>query len=106
MKELLTGRQALEMATLGGAEVLGRKDIGSLEPGNCADFIAFRLSQLEFAGAVHDPVAALVLCQSVGVDYNYVHGQPVISKGNFTNLNINQLVETHNRAAKRLVGNL
>ena len=103
---LLTGRESLEMATLGGARVLGREDIGSLQPGKCADFIAFRLSRLEFAGALHDPVAALVLCQPVAVDYNYVHGKPVVSKGNFTNLDINQLIASHNRAAKRLVGNL
>jgi len=103
---LLTGREALEMATLGGAKVLGREDIGSLQPGKCADFIAFRLSRLEFAGALHDPVAALVFCQPVSVDYNYVHGQPVISDGNLTNLDVNKLVEAHNQAAQHLVGNL
>jgi cytosine/adenosine deaminase-related metal-dependent hydrolase len=103
---LLTGRESLEMATLGGAKVLGREDIGSLQPGMCADFIAFRLSRLEFAGALHDPVAALVLCQPVSVDYNYVHGRPIISKGDFTKLDVNQLIASHNQAAKRLVKNL
>jgi len=102
---LLTGREALEMATLGGAKVLGREDIGSLQPGMCADFIAFRLSRLEFAGALHDPVAALVFCQPVAVDYNYVHGKSVVSDGNLTKLDVNKLVKDHNQAAQRLVGN-
>jgi cytosine/adenosine deaminase-related metal-dependent hydrolase len=103
---LLTGREALELATIGGARVLGRDDIGSLQPGMCADFIAYRLSRLEFAGALHDPVAALVFCQPVTVDYNYVHGRPLVSKGNFNNLDIRKLVEAHNHAANRLVENL
>ena len=60
---ILTARHALELATRGGAAVLGRKDIGSLEPGKCADFIAFNLNRLEFAGALHDPLAALFSAQ-------------------------------------------
>jgi cytosine/adenosine deaminase-related metal-dependent hydrolase len=102
---LLTGREALEMATLGGARVLGRTDIGSLQAGKCADFIAIKLSRLEFAGALHDPVAALVLCQPVLVDYNYVHGRPIVSDGLFKDLDVGMLVEAHNRSATRLVGN-
>ena len=103
---LLTGRQALEMATLGGAKVLGREDIGSLQPGMCADFVAFRLSRLELAGAHHDPVAALVLCQPVSVDYNYVHGKPVVKGGVLSSLDVPSLVVSHNQASQRLVGNL
>jgi cytosine/adenosine deaminase-related metal-dependent hydrolase len=61
-RPLLTARQALETATLGGASVLGRTDIGSLEKGKCADFIAINLGKLGYAGALHDPVAALVFC--------------------------------------------
>ena len=61
----MAARTALELATLGGAKVLGRGDIGSLEPGKCADFFALDLNRLEFAGALHDPVAAAVLCAPV-----------------------------------------
>jgi cytosine/adenosine deaminase-related metal-dependent hydrolase len=75
---LLTARQALEMATRGGAAVLGREDIGSLEPGRCADFIALRLDRLGYAGAMHDPVAAAVLCAPASVDLAFVHGRKVI----------------------------
>nr|WP_256199113.1 amidohydrolase family protein [Verrucomicrobium spinosum] len=58
----MTAREALELATLGGAKVLGRHDIGSLEPGKCADFFTLDLHTLNYAGALHDPVAAIVFC--------------------------------------------
>jgi len=59
----MTAREALEIATLGGAAVLGRDDIGALAPGMAADIVAFDLSALAYAGAaLHDPVAALVFC--------------------------------------------
>ncbi|MHB0966957.1 MAG: 8-oxoguanine deaminase, partial [Bellilinea sp.] len=78
---LLTGRQALELATQGGAAVLGRGDIGSLEVGKCADFIAYDLSRLEYTGALHDPVAALVFCQPRNTDYTVVQGKYVVKQG-------------------------
>jgi len=52
--EIFSARQALELATRGGAAVLGRKDIGSLEVGKCADFIAYDLNHLDYAGGLHD----------------------------------------------------
>lgn len=100
--ELLTARQALEMATLGGAAVLGRADIGSLEPGKCGDFIAIRLDRLEYAGALHDPVAALVFCSPVQVDYNYVNGRAIVNEGRMQTLELEPLIESHNQAAARL----
>ena len=63
-RKLMTAREALWLATRGGAAVLGRKDIGSLEPGKCADFTAIRLNRLEYTGALHDPVAAVLICPS------------------------------------------
>ncbi|KPK92929.1 MAG: hydroxydechloroatrazine ethylaminohydrolase [Anaerolineae bacterium SM23_ 63] len=101
--ELLTARQALEMATRGGAAVLGRKDIGSLEPGKCADFIAIDLNRVEFAGGLHDPVASLVFCASVPVDFNYVHGNPVVVEGRLVTSDLEVLIEAHNQSADRLV---
>ncbi len=100
---LLPPRTALEMATLGGAAVLGRNDLGSLEPGRCADFVAIDLGRLEYAGALHDPVAAVVLCAPVKVDHTYVHGRPVVSEGKLATLEIEPLIERHNRAAGRLL---
>jgi len=102
-EEILSVRQALEIATRGGASVLGRKDIGSLEVGKCADFIAFDLNHLDYAGALHDPVAALLLCQPRGVDYSYVKGKPVIQEGHLMGLDLEKQIRIHNKAAARLV---
>jgi cytosine/adenosine deaminase-related metal-dependent hydrolase len=101
--EILTARQALELATRGGAAVLGRKDIGSLETGKCADFIAIDMNQLGFAGALHDPLAALVFCQPVKVDWNFVHGKAVVKQGQLLGLDLPSHIEKHNRAARRLI---
>lgn len=101
--EIFSVRQALELATRGGAEVLGRTDIGSLEAGKCADFIAIDLNHLDYAGALHDPVAAILLCQPRGVDYNYVHGKAVVKDGVLQGLDLDSHVNIHNKAARRLV---
>ncbi len=101
----MAARTALELATLGGARVLGRSDIGSLEPGKCADFFTLDLNRLEFAGALHDPVAAAVLCAPVPAHHLFVHGRAVIWGGRCTCLHReHELIEHHNRAARRLVG--
>ena len=100
---LLTARQALELATIGGAAVLGRSDIGSLEPGKCADFCAIRLDRLDYAGALHDPLAALVFCSPQTVDLNVVGGRVIVQDGRLQTVDVPSLVERHNRAARRLV---
>ena len=100
---LMSARQALEMATRGGAAVLGRKDIGSLEVGKCADFFAVDLGQLDFAGGLHDPLAALAFCAPVQADYTVVGGRMVVREGQLTGLDLPPLIEQHNQAAQRLV---
>ncbi len=100
---IMTARQALEIATRGGAAVLGRDDIGSLEVGKCADLIAIDLNRLDYAGALHDPVAAVVFCASAKVDWNIVHGNPVVEQGVLKTIDVPELVQRHNRAAKRLL---
>ncbi|MGB9799091.1 MAG: 8-oxoguanine deaminase [Thermanaerothrix sp.] len=100
---LMTARQALELATRGGAAVLGRSDIGSLEPGKCADFVAFSLSALDYAGALHDPVAALVFCQPQRASYTVVHGRMIVKDGVLQTVDLPHLIERHNRAAQRLL---
>ena len=102
-KPILTARQALEIATLGGAAVLGRDDIGSLETGKCADFIAINLNRLDYAGALHDPLAAALFCNPVGVNYNVVHGKFVVRDGELVTLDLPMHIEKHNQAAKRLL---
>jgi cytosine/adenosine deaminase-related metal-dependent hydrolase len=100
---IMTARQTLEMATIGGAAVLGRTDLGSLEPGKCADFIAFDLNKLDFTGALHDPLAALLFCNPVNVDVNVVGGKYIVKDGNLQTLDLAVHIEKHNQAAVRLL---
>ena len=100
---IMTARQALEIATIGGANVLGRKDIGSLEKGKAADFFAINLNNIEYAGAMHDPVAALVMCAPVKADYTVVGGRFVVKDGELQSVDLERLIREHNQSAKRLV---
>ncbi len=102
--DLMPARTALEVATRGGAAVLGRDDIGSLEPDKVADFTAISLDRIEYAGALHDPVAAVLLCAPVEVDHTYVHGRAVVHGGQPTTVELPALIAEHNAAAARLVG--
>ncbi|HPL81638.1 MAG TPA: 8-oxoguanine deaminase [Anaerolineaceae bacterium] len=103
---LMTARQALSIATRGGAAVLGRKDIGSLEIGKCADFFAINLNRLDYAGALQDPLAAVVFCAPVKADYTVVGGNLIVEKGEFLPLDIAKQTEKHNAASRRLCENL
>jgi 8-oxoguanine deaminase len=100
---IMTARQAVEIATRGGAAVLGRDDLGSLEAGKCADCFAVKLDKLEYAGGLHDPVAALVFCAPVKADYTVVGGKFIVKKGEFLPLDLRGLIEKHNQAARRVV---
>jgi len=100
---LMTARQALSLATRGGAAVLGRTDLGSLEGGKCADMIAIDLNRLEYTGALHDPVAAVVFCSPLQVDYNIIGGEIIVDKGHLTTLDLQAHTKKHNLAAKKLI---
>ncbi|MEO8606680.1 MAG: 8-oxoguanine deaminase [Chloroflexota bacterium] len=99
----LSAREALEMATRGGAAVLGRDDIGVLAPGMAADFVAFRLDDVAFAGAQHDPVAALVFCGSPRADVVVINGRVVVQEGQLTTADLPVLVEQHNKLSRELI---
>jgi 8-oxoguanine deaminase len=99
----MTVRDALSIATRGGAQVLGRGDIGHLAVGMCADLALFDLNTLAFAGgAVHDPVGALLLCASPQADYTVVNGRVVVRQGELTTVDLAPLVERHNALALQL----
>ncbi len=100
---LMTARQALSIATRGGASVLGRTDIGSLEVGKCADFFAINLNKLDYAGALQDPVAAIVFCQPMKADWTVVGGDVIVRQGIFTKFDTLAHTRAHNAAANRLV---
>ena len=99
----MTARDALSVATRGGAQVLGRSDIGHLAPGMCADLALFDLRTLTFAGgAVHDPVGSLLLCASANAAYTVVNGKVVVDQGRLATLELEPLLERHNALAREL----
>jgi 8-oxoguanine deaminase len=99
----MTARDMLAIATRGGAEVLGRADIGHLAPGMCADLALFDLRTLAFAGgAVHDPVGSLLLCGSGQAAYTVVDGRVVVDEGRLATVELEPLLERHNHLAREL----
>jgi cytosine/adenosine deaminase-related metal-dependent hydrolase len=101
----LSAREALRLATRGSAAVLGRDDIGQLAPGMAADFAAYRLDQLGYAGALHDPLAALVFCRPQNADLVMVQGHWVVKDGQLTTVDTPALIAEHNRRSLALARN-
>jgi cytosine/adenosine deaminase-related metal-dependent hydrolase len=100
----MTALEALQLATRGGAAVLGRDDIGQLAPGMAADFIGYRLDTLPLAGAaVHDPLAALVFCQPPTVDLSVINGRVRVQNGQLIDVDLPPLVARHNAIARAMV---
>jgi 8-oxoguanine deaminase len=99
----LTAREALRLATRGGAATLGRDDIGALAPGMAADFIGFRLDTLDLAGgAVHDPLAALLFCRPPNVALSVIDGRVRVRDGALVDVDLPPLIARHNAIARAL----
>ena len=98
--EALTAREALRLGTRGGAAVLGRDDLGSLEPGHSADLAVWRTDGLEFAGA-SDPVAGLVFSGPHRVDRLLVAGEEVVRDGHLVRADEDEIAREHRKAAAR-----
>jgi cytosine/adenosine deaminase-related metal-dependent hydrolase len=96
----LTARQALRLATRGGAELLGRGDLGAIEPGRCADLAVWRRDMLELAGA-RDPVAGLVLSAPHRVDRLLVGGEDVVRDGELVRASEQEIAQEHRRQAEK-----
>ncbi|NQD55993.1 8-oxoguanine deaminase, partial [Pseudomonas sp. CM25] len=101
--DAMTAREALEIATLGGAKVLNRNDIGALAPGMVADFVAFDLGHVAYAGGHHDPLAALVFCTPTQVHTSVINGRVVVKDGQLATVDLPRVLERHNQLARRLV---
>jgi len=99
----MSAREALEIATLGGAQVLGRDDIGALTAGLRADWFALKLDRLDYAGALHDPVAAVVFCAPQKADYVMVNGKMIVKDRELQTVELPPVIEKHNKIAKNLV---
>lgn len=99
----MSAEEALEIATRGGAAVLNRDDLGSLETGKAADFVAWRMDALDYAGAQHDPLAALVFCAPRQVDLAVVNGRVRVWKGEIVGFDLERITARHNELSRRLV---
>ena len=99
----LTAREVLEIATLGGAKVLGRDDIGALAPGMSADVVTVPLDEIGLAGAGHDPLAAIFFCHVPRVQHSVVNGRVLVRDGRLTVLDLPRHISRHNRLARELV---
>ena len=98
----LTAREALELGTRGGAALLRRDDVGSLEPGRRADLAVWRTDGLELGGAEADPVAGLVLSAPHRVDRLYVDGEEVVRDGRLVRADEEEIAREHRIQARRL----
>jgi cytosine/adenosine deaminase-related metal-dependent hydrolase len=98
----LSAREALDMATRGGAALLGRDDVGHLASGMCADFIAIKLDQLGLSGTQRDPLAALIMCGPFKVDYSFINGREIIGRGEFTSVDVDDVLARHRQVMERI----
>ncbi len=98
--QAMTAREALRLATRGGAAVLGRDDIGAIAPGRCADLAVWATDGLELAGAA-DPVAGLVFAGTHRVDRLYVGGELVVRGGALVRADEREIASTHRAQAVR-----
>lgn len=99
----LSARVALRIATRGGAAMLGREELGSVEAGKAADMVAFRVDGLEHAGAQNDPVAALLTCSPVRAWVSVINGRVVVDQGHVPGLDLPPLIARHRAASRRLL---
>lgn len=101
--DALSAREALQLATRGGASVLGRADIGSIEIGKVADLVAWRTDTLALSGGLSDPLAALIFCQPPQVNWSIINGRVVVRDGQLQTIDLPLVIEKHNRIAMQLL---
>lgn len=98
--EAMLAREALEMATLGGAACLGRDDIGSLAPGKAGDLVVWPMEGIAFAGALTDPVEAFLRCGPVAARHTVVHGRLLVENGTLTTDGVDDMLVRHRGIAQ------
>ncbi len=101
--DTMSAREALKLATLGGAQVLGRNDIGRLEVGMAADFVAFRIDDLAHAGGQLDLLASLLTCAPQQVHHSVINGKIVVENGELLSTDLTSLTEKHNAVSYRML---
>jgi len=100
----MSARDALRVATRGGAACLGRDDIGSLETGKRADVALFSVEGLAWAGAEADPVAAVVHCSPARVRHLFVEGRSVVENGHLVNADEDTIARDGQRVGQKIAG--
>jgi cytosine/adenosine deaminase-related metal-dependent hydrolase len=100
----LTAREALWLATRGGAAVLGRDDVGSIEPGKRADLALFGVDGLAHAGAEADPVAGLLMGGTQRVRHLLVEGELVVRGGRLAGADEDEIAREGRRVGRRIAG--
>jgi cytosine/adenosine deaminase-related metal-dependent hydrolase len=101
--QAMSARGALELATRGGAAVLGRDDIGQIRAGHAADLVAFDMRSLDFAGGEADPLAALVFCTPAKAALSMINGRIVVRDGRIETIDLPRQIEAHVAASRRLM---
>ena len=101
--QAISAEDVFRMGTVGGARLLGRNDLGKLEPGMAADLIGFDLEVLDFAGAMEDPLAALIFCTPQKVNWSIINGKVRVMNGEIAGLNLEDLLRKHRRASQKLL---
>ena len=100
----ITARQVIDIATRGGASLLGRDDIGTIAEGRAADIIGINIDNISYAGALHDYIASIVICGGTHtVDFSIVNGEVVVRGGELTRVDEAEVVRRGNEAAKRMI---
>ena len=105
-EESITARDVLRAATVGGARAIGRDDIGKIEKGMAADVIGVRLDKIDYAGALHDPLAATVFCHPPKVDWSIINGEIKVDNGKFLPLDLRKLSARQNQLAREQIENI
>ncbi|RKX35969.1 MAG: 8-oxoguanine deaminase, partial [Thermotogae bacterium] len=100
----MTPVEVLKMATSGGSSVLRMKRVGKIKEGMAADFIGFKMDRIEFAGALSDPIGAIVMCDAKSVDFSVVNGEFRIREGRILDDEIDYMIRRHNEISARLIG--
>ncbi len=98
-----SAREALELATIGGAQVLRRDDIGALLPGKAADLVAFRIDDLTHAGGQFDPVASLLTCAPTQAWLSIINGRIIVQEGHFLPFELEPVVKKHNQLSMEMI---
>jgi len=102
--EAMPPQKVLQLATTGGAGILGQPEIGRLQVGSAADLAMFRLDRIDFAGAMTDPASAILFCGAgPRAEYTVVAGRVLVEKGHLVGVDETELFHRANRVTEKML---